>query len=1530
MAECSYARCLQERRLIKRELMKWSKDMLHIVGLERIAEELMERMKWKQYQEPLTTRVHTNHTVQSPAETAATAELPPATAAANTAATSVAPQIPVERQTSTEYRSIADDQQHNIQLGGDKKITHLQQQELINDLADAKSAQSASSPQLHGQSNGTTVDNCNNSSSKHDLPNEEQTHERTVEGGTNATEQQQNKGNTQQSNCVEDTIKGKENRAVQAVADNTTTSHNHNQLHHNNSNSFTLNNKTNCGNHNGNNNNNNNNTTIKSTNTTSHTNITSVNANQNSLSTVTTSPPSTHPPQRATEASERQRTPTVEPVDWKPNEKCYFCVDGRLLTVNTKGELVAEPAGPIVSAVGGDPVEHVHRQLETDSDSNESAHVNLVTTAPVVNNNNHNINNNSNSNINNNNNNNKNNNNRIDWNKLLTTRLVDLPANMTSMDSMAAQLAVISGYPNFNWLQLMQQQQQQQEQQPHPAPIQQQQPRQPQQQHQQQQQQQQISSATPTTSETSAAAVSPPLKDSPSPSDATGEQPLDLSSKPSPNSSISGDLKSERSKTMRATPILSSRRPCTENALSSAVQELLSGKYNTSKPPEQYASSSSVSPGRARSNRIGMSGRRANVHLANALLHGMDVDKDMSGDECSTGEGNAGIAGGHGSNASTPQPEIATHTTLEELANRLTSHSLRKYCVNNGSGDAGRREIGNDAGNCNDLSPKPNNMYIDGAKCDTGTPSSSATPQPQQSPPSAGLDPTLAILQAFLFTLTSFGAFQQRADQPVTLRDLVANLKDMLETHTAGDLSVEGLFSNGKPNIMDQPLLAQKLQQQTSAYATQRLPKSDTPETTSSMDHHEPIGDDLAASILKIPSYKPVAGTPTASSGAARASCSPSLLCNNSTANSMPNPNGDSPHSAPSPRIANSMLAAAVAAASNNGNSASAGRQGNDLSVISPPLMQHRQSPPSYSFRDMIAHGIHRTMNEQANQEAHAAAAAVAAASAPMLGLCLDMERSTNNNSGSSVDHKKPTISVVKNIGGTDTARFGAVPNVLAGSSVAGSSSSTHNSHGYHQAHMHHHLPHHLSRQEAAALAAGKGTRPKRGKYRNYDRDSLIEAVRAVQRGEMSVHRAGSYFGVPHSTLEYKVKERHLMRPRKREPKPQPGLDGSSSTTTGKSNSNIPGHHNNLSKIKLGNAASSSVNSKLNEAHKGNSNSAAAAFPTTAPNGMKMPLFDPIQYPAHLFWNHSPAFSQMQMEFNRNAMAAQSAGAASAAQRYTEETLRGVGGTSAGTLSNANSPSPNASPLSTAASHSLNMKSARELAENLYESAGANGSSILDGIIRKTLDRKSTDVGPPNSATAGGALLDQLLVNKSALPPYASNNTNDHRSPNAMSNLRAKRAGSPLAYTEIKRERGSPPHSSGDDDDDDASRSGNDESSYEHNNNNNSKSSYIGNNELHLQHQHLHHQQRSRSRSRLTSHDSAETDTSSIPSELMPNHNNGNKLAADLNGNGGSSILPKVEPPLDFGHAPPALGSTSILQEKLAQIKAEQESEEHL
>ncbi len=84
-----------------------------------------------------------------------------------------------------------------------------------------------------------------------------------------------------------------------------------------------------------------------------------------------------------------------------------------------------------------------------------------------------------------------------------------------------------------------------------------------------------------------------------------------------------------------------------------------------------------------------------------------------------------------------------------------------------------------------------------------------------------------------------------------------------------------------------------------------------------------------------------------------------------------------------------------------------------------------------------------------------------------------------------------------------------------------------------------------------------KKTRPKRGQYRKYNSQLLIEAVKAVQRGEMSVHRAGSYFGVPHSTLEYKVKERHLMRQKK---SPTSKSGNSSSSSVGSSNGGSSAH----------------------------------------------------------------------------------------------------------------------------------------------------------------------------------------------------------------------------------------------------------------------------------------------------------------------------------------------------------------------------------
>lgn len=85
-----------------------------------------------------------------------------------------------------------------------------------------------------------------------------------------------------------------------------------------------------------------------------------------------------------------------------------------------------------------------------------------------------------------------------------------------------------------------------------------------------------------------------------------------------------------------------------------------------------------------------------------------------------------------------------------------------------------------------------------------------------------------------------------------------------------------------------------------------------------------------------------------------------------------------------------------------------------------------------------------------------------------------------------------------------------------------------------------------------------KKTRPKRGQYRKYNSQLLVEAVKAVQRGEMSVHRAGSYFGVPHSTLEYKVKERHLLRNKKpREPRPKKADEGSLSKSPTDSPENV-------------------------------------------------------------------------------------------------------------------------------------------------------------------------------------------------------------------------------------------------------------------------------------------------------------------------------------------------------------------------------------
>ncbi|XP_065225286.1 mushroom body large-type Kenyon cell-specific protein 1 isoform X1 [Planococcus citri] len=224
---------------------------------------------------------------------------------------------------------------------------------------------------------------------------------------------------------------------------------------------------------------------------------------------------------------------------------------------------------------------------------------------------------------------------------------------------------------------------------------------------------------------------------------------------------------------------------------------------------------------------------------------------------------------------------------------------------------------------------------------------------------------------------------------------------------------------------------------------------------------------------------------------------------------------------------------------------------------------------------------------------------------------------------------------------------------------------------------------------------SGKGTRPKRGKYRNYDRDSLVEAVRAVQRGEMSVHRAGSFYGVPHSTLEYKVKERHLMRPRKREPKNPPDdlkrREDGSILRLSVNDTSKPSQHSPSPQPKIVKPPFTTPPSSL---------------PTT-PNGMKIPtLFDqPHPFaPAAPFPFWPAPFHQLAMDYSRNpafTSTPEHVLATHFMQRMQEESAK-----------------------NNQLSHTLG-KTAREVAESLYDGSGFNGN-FLDGVIRSSLDSDAT------------------------------------------------------------------------------------------------------------------------------------------------------------------------------------------------------------
>lgn len=709
------------------------------------------------------------------------------------------------------------------------------------------------------------------------------------------------------------------------------------------------------------------------------------------------------------------------------------------------------------------------------------------------------------------------------------------------------------------------------------------------------------------------------------------------------------------------------RKTYTEEELQNALEAILSGKLGTRRAAVLYGIPRSTL--RNKVYKLAMEQKReANLLNQASVLDALDDDDDKE------------LSGGEDEKS---KDDLMPEEILRLSSSRASASaaSLPKY---------GQLFENNSPKSDGNQSTQQQQQQMQSNKSSTSTSSS----------PPIGNNPWLNP-DIFPNLLLAGGLMQQKYDDP-TFQELLRNLlirqqeliKEQLKNsvnQTPAKANVDHL-NNGKPsdtrNIMHNLSMLQQQQQQ----QQNRLIKSETPDTVQqALDLNN---SDEAAVILKIPSYKLLAGS------------------SSSSGKNGDNANDSTPQTTPPlhSRSPQTHLSADISPPIN--------RQNNDSQ--SPPITGIG-SKGMLSLRDVIAKSITRTFSQQNANE------------------------TLNKPSMDHLEYKRPSISVIRHLGGTDISRFATNPNMIGGmhshSNNSGSPSNLNNS--------------------------GKGTRPKRGKYRNYDRDSLVEAVKAVQRGEMSVHRAGSYYGVPHSTLEYKVKERHLMRPRKREPKTQP-LDSSGGSTSS------------ISSVKMHDVGGSSNMRNLDKSSKSSMPTAKTPlktppFPASSENGMKMGLFDPsqLQYPPQLFWPHAPGFTGLPIDFAQRTSGAASAAAftgnaesyfATQMMRFQEDALR----------SNANN--SNKSETSTADLANLNKKSKtdRELTlESLYD-GGANGS-FLDGIIRHSLDRKTDSI--PH-----GALLDQLVKNNRHSMGDADNSINPNN----------KRAASPLGYVHhqrIKRER---------------------------------------------------------------------------------------------------------------------------------------------
>ncbi|KAL5285078.1 LCORL family protein [Megaselia abdita] len=766
---------------------------------------------------------------------------------------------------------------------------------------------------------------------------------------------------------------------------------------------------------------------------------------------------------------------------------------------------------------------------------------------------------------------------------------------------------------------------------------------------------QQMNSSTPT-SDTSA--MSPSLKDSPSPSDqqASAEQPLDLSSKTSPNLPNSADRNKVKP---RLTPV-TNRRQYTEDELHNALNDIMSGRLGTRRAAVIYKIPRSTL--RNKVYKMSVEARRG------ATAQSQIVDEFVDADE---GEDDKDSVDDDYPASQTPS---MNHNVALKTAT-VTGHT----------------QLG-------DQQKPPN------------SPSTSTTPLSQlsQTPPIGGqsnpLDFNLILHSIFLAhgismdlsspKIIEFYNLLKKNQQGVDSSGQRTPTPSAVPTSSQTDMINNGgnkQHQQQTPFPLD-PRIVQHMQ-------NNRLLNSDTPETAVTPSSSVDLNDDDPSTILKIPSYKPGA-----------------------VSSSLTNKNGGNESLiSPVPKIPNSILQAAVTQQFSAGTG------------ISPPIGRHTndsQSPPMINLRDVMANSINRNFNPH--------------------NLLSKMTSNTSQQiapDSNDAYNKRPSISVIKNFGGTDLRDFASAPNVILSSN-------------------HHHNNSHHHQNMLNNAAGGKGTRPKRGKYRNYDRDSLVEAVKAVQRGEMSVHRAGSYYGVPHSTLEYKVKERHLMRPRKREPK-QPieertGLNSNSTSSSGnscnpansnstpssstpassinsKSNSNIPGLTavNNLDKLK------SPLNIQQNKQQSGKSN---PPFPNTSPNGLNMNLFDaPTNQLPYNYWTSGPYPGISSLDFpGRSDNMLQ-------LKKFHEERNR--------------QQKSNSMPTSSSIPNKL---------DSLYDAGNENGS-FLDGIIRKAIDGGSS-----------ANLLEHL-----ARPKHLD-----------LSNSSNKRSGSPPSsaypHIDIKRERSGTPKSTDD------------------------------------------------------------------------------------------------------------------------------------